>query len=305
MALVIPTYRRPEDLRRCLQGVAQQTQAPDEVVVVVRGADSGSRDVIDSMLGAVAGLRPVLVVEPGVLAAMREGVAATIADLIAFTDDDTVPPDDWIARLRAAFSEPTVGLVGGRDVVDGEDFADRELVGKLHRWGKLTGNHHRGCGERRSVDVLKGANMAARRAALALPMNLRGGGAQVHWEVATSLWASAHGWRLVYDPDITLAHFPGPRHDQDARDGRSAAAVFDEAYNLQFILASLRPRLGLRALFLGLLVGTTVNPGLLRGLVAVGRAERDVLARIRPSMGGRVAGYRAARRKPGLSMWVP
>ena len=43
----------------------------------------------------------VLEVEaPGVLAAMAAGARATRADVICFTDDDAVPPTDWLERLR-------------------------------------------------------------------------------------------------------------------------------------------------------------------------------------------------------------
>ena len=39
IAIVIPTYRRPKDLQRCLTALETQTQQADEVLVVVRNND--------------------------------------------------------------------------------------------------------------------------------------------------------------------------------------------------------------------------------------------------------------------------
>jgi GT2 family glycosyltransferase len=38
-AVLVPTYRRPRDLTRCLRAIATQTRAADEVVVVGRRGD--------------------------------------------------------------------------------------------------------------------------------------------------------------------------------------------------------------------------------------------------------------------------
>ena len=39
IVIVIPTYRRPKDLQRCLTALETQTQQADEVLVVVRNND--------------------------------------------------------------------------------------------------------------------------------------------------------------------------------------------------------------------------------------------------------------------------
>jgi hypothetical protein len=302
IAVVVPTYRRPEQLRRCLLGLERQHDRPTEVIVVMRNSDSDSGDVVRSFEHAFPGLQSATVNEVGVLAAMRRGVREARSGVIAFIDDDAVPPPDWISRIRAAFEPPDVGLVGGRDIVEGEDHADRPVVGLIGRWGRMIGNHHRGSGPPRFVDVLKGANMAVRREALALPLELRGSGAQVHWEVATSQWAAARGWRVLYDPAITVDHFPGIRHDVDQRDAAMGEAVFDAAFNYQLVLAGTRPALARRALFFGLLVGTTVSPGFARWCLAGVRREVMVSARFRPASRGRLAGHQAAKHG-GLRMW--
>jgi hypothetical protein len=304
LAVVVPTFRRPDHLRDCLCGLAHQVDPPDEIIIVVRPVDNESRGVIRAMTREVPNLREALVDEPGLVAALKCGVEHTRSDLVAFTDDDAVPPPAWTRALRAAFDAPDVGLVGGRDIIDGTGPPDRSTVGMIGNWGRMVGNHHRGAGPPRNVDVLKGVNMAARAAALSLPLGFRGRGAQPHSEVAICMEAARRGWRVVYDPAITVDHFPGDRIDGDDRDLRGPESVFDEAFNYQASLAGIRPWLGTRALTYGVLVGTTRNPGVARWIVAMARRERPVAGRVGPAVRGRLAGYWAGR-TGGLRVWRP
>jgi len=36
IAVIVPTYRRSQDLARCLEALQNQTRSPDEVIVVIR-----------------------------------------------------------------------------------------------------------------------------------------------------------------------------------------------------------------------------------------------------------------------------
>ena len=126
---------------------------------------------------------------------MEAGVSAARGEIVAFIDDDAVPRPDWLRRLVRHFDDPEVGGVGGRDYIARPEVPNMPTVdvGRVTRWGKVIGNHHRGTGEPRSVMVLKAAGMAFRRHALALPTGLRGAGAQPHFEVAMSLSAIRRG----------------------------------------------------------------------------------------------------------------
>jgi hypothetical protein len=233
----------------------------------------------------------VKVTAAGVLEAMAAGLGASTTALVAFTDDDAIPRPDWVERLEAQFIEPDVGAAGGRDLVGGPHHSDprrHEVVGRLSRWGRLQGNHHIGQGSRRDVDVLKSVNCMYRREAIALPRNLRGAGAQVHFEVAMGLWAASRGWRLVYDPETLVDHYPGPRHDLDQRDRAAPSAIFDASYNLTFAIGSLGAGRALRRIAYALVVGDRSSPGVLRALASVFRPgdRRQVLPRLSPAMAG-------------------
>src|SRR5581483_11614611 len=108
VSVVIPTYRRPLLLRRCLQALLDQTLGADEfeIVVVDDARDAHTQRLIDELAEQFAPLAlRYLHPPPGVrgpAAARNAGWRAARADIIAFTDDDTIPAADWLAEGLAA-----------------------------------------------------------------------------------------------------------------------------------------------------------------------------------------------------------
>ena len=290
VTVIIPTFRRPHQLSQCLLGVANQTRPPTETIVVSREDDEETRAYLSSDR---VPLHPkqVIVTRPGVLEAMAAGLKSSKTPLVAFTDDDAIPRPDWLERLSSALADAHVGASGGRDLVGGPLAAGealQDIVGLLTPWGRLRGNHHIGQGPVRDVNVLKAVNCMYRTQAAAIPSNLRGLGAQVHFEVGMSLWAQSRGWRIVYDPLTLVDHYPGPRFDRDSRSRPAKSAVRDAAYNLTFIIASFGTSLAIRRIVFALVVGDRSSPGLLRALVSLTRSDerRVVFPRTRPALSG-------------------
>ena len=141
------------------------------------------------------------------------------------------------------FVAQDVGIVGGRDVIDGTGPGDALFMGTFGRWGRLVGNHHLGVGSLRDVDVVKGVNMAVRAEALIVPMGFRGDGAQPHREVAMCLEAAKRGWRVVYDPAIKVQYYPADRARVDERGRADAGVIFNESFNCHIALAGTQPAL--------------------------------------------------------------
>ena len=299
---MVPTYRRPEALERCLAGLARQEDPPDETIVVRRPDD----DEVEPVAGrAHLPVAVHLVPTPGVVAAMALGAQRASAEVVAFCDDDAVPRADWVARIRSAFeAEPGLGALGGRDLLGPPhpEYPLTEHVGLVNSWGRLRGEHHRGAGRAREVDVLKAVNLAVRRSALAFPDGLRGRGAQVHFEVPLSLWAKDRGWQVRFDPFLVVDHHPQQRHDVDGRDRPARAAVTDASFNYTLGLLSLRPQLRRRRLAYGLLVGDRAAPGMLRAAVATVRRDRETVRRLVPSLAGQLQAVRALEAGGGVTM---
>jgi GT2 family glycosyltransferase len=270
LTVLIPTWRRPRQLANCLDGLGRQTRSPDEVVVVARGEDAETWSLLDGRRSSgVPALRAVRVDSPGQVRSLQAGLARAEGEVVAITDDDTVPRPDWLERIeRSLDQQPEVGGVGGRDWVhDGARVVDgsHATVGKILWYGRVIGNHHLGVGDARPVDLLKGANMAFRRDALrgvGIAGGLRGGGAQVHSDMDLCLAVKRAGWALVYDPAIAVDHYPAARFDEDQREDRPLAALQNEVYNETYVLARrLAPGRAALALLYGFLVGTRQAPG--------------------------------------------
>jgi hypothetical protein len=137
--------------------------------------------------------------------------------------------------------------------------------------------------------MLKGVNSAYRREAIAFPTQLRGTGAQPHFEIAVGTWIARHQGKLVYDPALFVEHHPAPRIGDDQRTAPSKEAIFDSAYNLLRSLAWYRQT---RRLLYVLIVGDSNCPGVLRSAVALLRGERAVLQRRQASWLGSLAAWR-------------
>jgi len=300
--VIVPTYRRAAWLQQCLAALDVQTRTPNAVLVVVRVDDDETLDLVAGTSLLTSRLRMVPVSSPGVLAAMRAGVGASNADVLAFCDDDAIPGEGWLASLLEILSRPGVGAAGGRDLIYGQTEPLTTRVGVIDRWGRVIGNHHLGFGGPRCVDVLKGVNMAFRADALALPAagSLRGSGAEVHYELMVCGWAARGGWKVVYDPAICVDHDAAPRLGADQRGKPARSAVRDAAYNHVVAVCSFGPR-RVRKLAYALAVGTRDEPSFGRLLIALRHREGEVVRRAVPSLWGKVEGVRAIiRGRPQL-----
>jgi cellulose synthase/poly-beta-1,6-N-acetylglucosamine synthase-like glycosyltransferase len=307
ISVLVPTYRRPQDLRRCLTAVGNQSRKPDEVVVVLRRDDLPSRDLLEEFASRLPTLARLEVDAPGQVHALNSGLAVVRGDIVAITDDDAAPRPDWLARIADWFGKDArIGGVGGRDWVHhGERLEDgaRPVVGKLQWYGRCIGNHHLGVGEAREVDFLKGANMSYRRRALGslrFDSLLRGSGAQVHNDLAFSLAVRRRGWKLVYDPAVAVDHYPAARFDEDTRQVISEPAYRNAAFNQALVICeALGPIRAWVFLLWSVCVGTRGAPGLLQVMRLYPADGHDALIKARASLWGTIAGFRAAARRAG------
>ncbi|OYQ65964.1 glycosyl transferase family A [Pseudanabaena sp. SR411] len=274
ISVVVPTYQRPADLARCLAALKAQNRPVDELWVIVRDTDRQTWQFLETFDRATLPLHTATVTASGVIAAMNIGLESATGDIVAFTDDDAAPHPDWLERIETYYlADKQVGGVGGRDwVYHGTKLEDgsQPVVGKLQWFGRLIGNHHIGIGTGREVDVLKGVNMSFRREAIAdlrFDQRMRGSGAQVHFEVVFSLTLRQQGWKLIYDPQIAVDHFPAQRFDDDQRNSFNAQASINAVHNETLaLLGYLSPLQKLVFAIWAIAIGTSEAFGLLQCL---------------------------------------
>lgn len=109
IAVVIPVRNDAEALERCIQALERQTRPADELVVVDNGSSDGSAEV-----GARHGARLVHVAVPGIPGATAAGFDHAAGDVLVRLDSDSLAPEDWLARIEAAFTrEPALAALSG------------------------------------------------------------------------------------------------------------------------------------------------------------------------------------------------
>jgi glycosyltransferase involved in cell wall biosynthesis len=120
VSVVVPTYRRDALLQRCLDAILAQRFDPArvEIVVVDDGRSAGTRALVES-LAARRAVPSIRYVQPprgarGPAAARNAGWRAATAPIVAFTDDDTVPAQDWLAAGLHAVAPADIAAAWGR-----------------------------------------------------------------------------------------------------------------------------------------------------------------------------------------------
>ena len=284
LCVLVPTWRRPADLDRCLSSLAALEDPVEQVVVVVRAGDDASAEVVDGHRAALP-LDRVVVDRPGAVHARNRGLAVVRTDVVAFIDDDVAPRPDWSARIRRWFGEDErLGALGGRDHVrlhnqGGRlDTGTRDVVGRASWYGRFVGLHHLGHGAPREVDILKGANLIARTAALppgGFDANLRGQGAEHHEDWTLTLAIKHAGWRVVFDPAVAVDHYQGPRFGGTVRGRTEGQERLDKLHNRTYAAIRHLPwwQAAAHVVYV-LLAGTQHGPGVL-GAVALAARDRD------------------------------
>ncbi len=315
VAVLIPSWKRPEALSRCLRALAEQERKPDRVVVVWQGTDNATRDAAETLRPDLPFKLDILHVQkPGIVPAENAALGYTNEDVIALIDDDAVAPQDWLSRHLAHYTDPAVGAVGGpadNFNSDGTRFPirDREPVGEFTLWGTLHGNMYDQLPEwrqrpPRDVTHLVGYNLSLRRTAFdRFEERLRN-----YWqlfELEVCLQVRGRGFRVVFDFANVVHHYPTNLVFAGGRDGDLRVKVYNPTYNHGFVVGKHSKRIWWPVIVTRqLLIGRVDSPGMLASLVAIRRfgqpcREFGVLARAtRAFISGWWDGWSARTLKP-------
>ncbi len=306
LSVIVPTYRRTMELRRCLVGLEQQRVKPLEVLVVARNTDTPTLELLGEYARTTTlPLRILTVDRPGVVAALNTALDNARGDFVAMTDDDAVPRPDWVERLETTFATfPEAGGVGGRDVLTLPDNPPpaplTEKVGITAWYGRNYGNFHCGKGPPRQVRSLKGVNMAYRKAAignLRFDDRLLGSGAQVANEALFSGAIRLAGWKLIYDPAIQVDHIVGERPRDQERNRMDGNVLREMMHNHTLGLLEHDGAWTIfSSLAYSLLVGSWNAPGVAAALRLIYQRRPGAWIGFRNNLLGIVDGWRTWRR---------
>lgn len=278
--VLIPTWRRPNKIKVCLEHLEKQIEKPDQIIVIARAEDLEGIEVVNLFKNKISNLELLLAEKPGVVFAENVGLRNIKSDYICFIDDDGYAPENWILKIKYFFkNNPHALALGGSDIIKSEpwsyyDFETYE-VGKITFYGKVIGNHHRkSLGDVRNVDVLKGVNMIFRNKNLPLLDEKLSGvdgnhGNGSQWELDLCLSVNKDGKSIFFDPNLVVTH------DSDHSSHVKEIVAFNNTHNMTYVMLKHLNGLRLICFFIyALLIGNEQLPGLMKLIVQLFR-ERN------------------------------
>lgn len=232
VSIVINTYNRCDSLERTLLALQRQTYPLFEVVVVNGPSTDGTATMLERFRKSA---RVVTCPEASLGLSRNIGTAAAAGSIVAFTDDDAIPNDDWIERLVAGFGDATVGAVGGTVF----DVPQDRVLWKLCTCNRLgigntdsagTIGDYQGSGAN-PFAYLAGCNMAFRRSAL---VDVGGFNALLPW-----VYDDVDICCRIIDADYRIAFEAAAyvRHDRASNAARDDQQVLRDPYGLMFARA--------------------------------------------------------------------
>lgn len=109
VSVVICTRNRASSLKNCLYALSRQISKPREIIVV----DNGSSTRDSQKVSAEFGVRYVREERVGLDIARNTGARAARSELVAYTDDDTLPDAYWVYRVWETFQQDeSVAMTG-------------------------------------------------------------------------------------------------------------------------------------------------------------------------------------------------
>lgn len=301
ISVVIPTYNRAKDLKRCLDSLLRQTFKGFEVVVV----DNGCTDETPEMVKRYP-IKMIHEAAKGVTHLFNVGWRNAQGEIIAFINDDAAAEPSWLENVVDTFEKfKDIGAVGGPTIVPQEIMNYQEMLrlhaeskesillripawvyenlimeGKYHEIGVLceSGAYSVGGSLYEStkleqpiyVDLLSITNVAIKKAVLEEVNGLDENFRFTHGDGDLFIRIREAGYKLIFNPKIVVCHYVNPQGDTRSAYWRG----IDHAY---FLMKCIKPKtlLGKFKLLLNILYFNlywiyksleTKKPGYLRGI---------------------------------------
>lgn len=214
VSVIIPVYNDQMGIDACLAALSKQTWPSEcyEVIVV----DNGSSPPIEVASCYNGFARLAKCTTPGAYAARNKGIADAHGDILAFTDADCVPSDNWIESGIAALKRGGNACIIGGEVV--LSISQRPTAVELYQY--LAGFMQRENIEQRGFSAT--ANIFVTRKSIDMiggfSENLLSGGDR-EW-----CWrASKHGIPTNFAPGVKVASFPRNSLSSAIRQARRVA----------------------------------------------------------------------------------
>jgi len=236
--VIIPTLNRANYLSVTLDSLCNQIIGTGEysVLIVDNGSTDNTKEIVETIIKKHSKhkIRYVYEPEPGLLSGRHRGALEAEGEILVFVDDDIEAEKGWLQAIQDTFDDPTVQIVGGRNLPKYEKeppdwlnwFWSKHPFGRTCGWLSLLD-----FGENiREIDAnyVWGLNFSIRKSALfelggfhpdCVPKNLQH--FQGDGETALTIKANELGYKAVYQPKALIYHrVPGSRMTYEYFDNR-------------------------------------------------------------------------------------
>ncbi|MEM6945311.1 MAG: glycosyltransferase [Pseudomonadota bacterium] len=135
ITVVVPTFNRPEKLKRCLEALDRQSCSDFVVIVVDDGGRADLGPIVEPFAPRISLVRQS---NAGPAAARNNGARHARSAFLAFTDDDCEPHPDWLQNLLEELRLTPSQMLGGatENIVPNNVFSDasQSLVDYLYSY---------------------------------------------------------------------------------------------------------------------------------------------------------------------------
>lgn len=110
VSVIIPAYNASATIGKTLEALSKQNCSQAFEVIVV---DDGSSDNTESIVRSFTSVLYVRQANAGPASARNHGAQLAQGEILAFTDSDCIPHEDWVSKLMEGFVAQQVGVVSG------------------------------------------------------------------------------------------------------------------------------------------------------------------------------------------------
>ena len=117
LSIVVATHRRPDHLEHLLDAMREQTVSPADFEIVIIDNDNQPSPAVQALSTSrqyqALHVRYVHHAQLGLSNARNRGIKEAAATLIAFLDDDVIPPADWVRQVLRVRENIHADVYGG------------------------------------------------------------------------------------------------------------------------------------------------------------------------------------------------